>query len=167
MTKTRNQSGKGSGRTESGKIPDATTNTLARSIYKEALAYGFQQVDIIRLINELMDLCIGTEETFDELIDNRESELQVDVGKLTELPLVSNDVVIREFNGSDDRALLEQWLPDRYGRFFVLSCATAQEITVDTLVSSPGNRLGIVTLPDGKPIGASPRRTNGDSWPSR
>jgi RimJ/RimL family protein N-acetyltransferase len=101
-----------------------------------------------------MDLCIDTEETFDESLDDGESELRVDVGELTELPLISDDVVIREFSGPDDRSLLEQWLPDRYGRFFVLSCATAQEITIDTLVNSPHNRLGIVTLPDGKPIGA-------------
>lgn len=140
--------------TVAGKIPDATVNTLARNIYKEASAYGFQQLDIIRLINELMDLCTGTEEINVESINNCESEPRVNIEKLTALPLVSNDVVIREFNGPEDRLFLEQWLPDRYGRFFVLSCATAQEITIDTLVSSPRNHLGIVTLPDGKPIGA-------------
>jgi RimJ/RimL family protein N-acetyltransferase len=145
---------KGSQRTVTEKIPDATVDALARNIYKEASAYGFQQVDIIRLINGLMDLCMGTEETFLESLDDRESEPRVDVGTLTELPLVSSDIIIRAFNGPEDRELLEQWLPDRYGRFFVLSCATAQEITIDALVNSPRNHLGIVTLPDGKPIGA-------------
>ncbi len=36
-------------------IPLATIQTIARSIFKEASTYGFGQLDIIRLVNELMD----------------------------------------------------------------------------------------------------------------
>lgn len=135
-------------------IPDATVNTLARSIYKEASSYGFQQLDIVRLINQLMDLCT-TSDAEEPVIpqDRAHGQLTFDE-TMTELPVQGERITIREFRGSADRALLERWLPERYGRYFVLSCATAQTITIDALTSSPANHVGIITLHDGTPIGA-------------
>lgn len=135
-------------------IPSATIDTLARSIFKEASEYGFGQVDIIRLINGLMDLCTGAEAPSRRSLNDNRPESAVRSERLLEFPIVGERVIIREFDGPDDAALLEQWLPDKYGRYFVLSCATAQPITIDALTNGPGNHLGIVTLLDGKPIGA-------------
>jgi len=136
------------------KIPSETIDTLARSIFKEASGYGFGQVDIIRLINVLMDLCTDVESA----TGTAEEEARPDIGAFTgppvELPIVGERIRIRPFDSARDTRLLEQWLPDKYGRYFVLSCATAQLITIDALTSSENNHLGIVTLLDGKPIGA-------------
>ena len=135
-------------------IPKATIDALARSIYKEASGYGFQQVDIIRLINELMDLCTGQELTERDTAELARPDVVVDPQAAMTMPIKGERVLIREFAGAEDRRLLEQWLPDRYGRYFVLSCATAQSITIDALIGNPNNYLTMVTLHDGKPIGA-------------
>ena len=135
-------------------IPAQTIRTLARSIFKEASSYGFRPVDIVRLINELMDLCTGGTESIKNdpppQIENRPDQ----DGSPFQLPLIGKRVKIREFRADSDVQLLEKWLPDKYGRYFVLSCATAQAISVDTLTNSPGNHLGIITLLDDHPIGA-------------
>jgi len=135
-------------------IPAATIDTLARSIFKEASVYGFGQVDIIRLINELMDLCTGAEGSDENLPEETRPHLTDYSDQPVDLPVIGDRVIIRAFNGREDAKLLEQWLPDKYGRYFVLSCATAQSITIDALTNSPGNHLGIITLRDGSPIGA-------------
>ena len=135
-------------------IPAPTIHALARSIFKDASSYGFRQVDIIRLVNELMDLCTsGTESSKSDPAPPIEYHVDQDNSPL-QLPLIGEQVKIRAFRADNDEKLLEKWLPDKYGRYFVLSCATAQTISVDTLTKSPGNHLGIITLHDDFPIGA-------------
>ena len=136
------------------KIPSETIDTLARSIFKEASGYGFGQVDIIRLINVLMDLCTDVELSANSPDDEVTPDLGAFTGPAIELPVVGERIIIRSFDNARDKRLLEQWLPDKYGRYFVLSCATAQSITIDALTSSENNHLGIITLLDGTPIGA-------------
>jgi RimJ/RimL family protein N-acetyltransferase len=137
------------------KIPSETIDTLAPSVFKEASGYGFGQLDIVRLINVLMALCtdVGLSAKTPE-----EEEVRPDLGAFTgspiELPLVGERITIRSFDNVRDKRLLEQWLPDKYGRYFLLSCATAQSITIDALTGSDDNHLGIITLLDGTPIGA-------------
>ena len=136
------------------KVPQPTIQAFSRSIYKEATKYGFSQIDVIKLINELMGLCSETGDE-SELVDAELSaEIDHSMDQVTELPLKGSDIHIRAYAGESDRALFEKWLPDRYGRFFVLSCATAQEVTIDSLADSGRNQLGIITLPDGTPVGA-------------
>lgn len=135
-------------------VPATTIEAFSRSIYNEASKYGFSQIDVIRLINSLMGLCGGDDQ------ERLPSSITADMADrllpehCCELPLTGVRVGIRAFQKETDVEFLESWLPERYGRFFVLSCATAQQITVDSLVNSPSNRLGIVNLPDGRPIGA-------------
>lgn len=133
------------------KIPAATIDALARSVYKEATSYGFAQVDVIRLINTLMDHC-----TNDSIAIQSESRsVPVDIGlDGSSLPLIGERLSIREFDPTQDRALLDTWLHDKYGRFFVLSCDTAQSASIDSLCRSESNRLAIICLLDGTPIGA-------------
>lgn len=137
-----------------GNIPNATIETLARSIFKEASTYGFRQVDIIRLINELMDLCTGTESQAGSIPAERLSKSTLDSTGHSQLPLKGDRIVIRAFDKNTDVTYLDQWLPDKYGRYFVLSCATAQSVTIDALINSAENHIGMITLLDGTPIGA-------------
>ena len=141
-------------RMQSNSIPLATIQAFSRSIYKEASKYGFGKVDIIKLINELMDLCsAGIDDVSDASLPVGDFSSAPD-SEFLDLPLRGSKVGIREFRGNEDAAYLESWLPDKYGRFFVLSCATAQEVTVESLSNSPNNHLGKITMPDGRPIGA-------------
>ena len=43
---------------------------------------------------------------------------------------------------------------DQYGRYFLLSCATAQPIDLNALLENPRNEVGIVLAADGEPIGS-------------
>jgi len=134
-------------------VPSATIDAFSRSIYKEASNYGFSQIDVIKLINCLMDLCSGGGS--DDQSRPEPAATTVSVPQdYAELPIAGPNVHIRAFDEESDSELLASWLPDRYGRYFVLSCATAQQITVESLVNSPNNHLGIVTVPDGRAIGA-------------
>jgi RimJ/RimL family protein N-acetyltransferase len=134
-------------------IPQPTIQALSRSVFKEATQYGFGQIDIIRLINELMDLCREDPNSLREYEPNIGRSLQGVVAEFEDLPLQGPNVVVRAYE-EDDRPLLESWLPDKYGRYFVLSCSTAQEITIDSLTASENNHLGVVCDLAGRPIGA-------------
>jgi RimJ/RimL family protein N-acetyltransferase len=134
-------------------IPPETLKAFSRSVYKEARKYGFQQLDIVRLINKLMDLCSKGDA---DLSPGSESARDAQVSDIdcTRLPIVGPTVCVRAVSSAEDRAALESWLPDRHGRYFVLSCATAQSLSIDALMNTPENHLGIIAMPDGKRIGA-------------
>ena len=135
-------------------IPIQTVQTVARSIYKEATKYGFGPLDIIRLINELMDLAKSGDEGVSEENDPGVEAVDITTVDCRQLPVTGSHVKIREFSYEQDRKLFDHWLPDRYGKYFTLSCATAQEVTIESPANSPRNHLGIITLLDDTPIGA-------------
>lgn len=135
------------------KIPSATIEAFARSIYKEASNYGFGQVDVIRLVNELMDCCADTAPTQSPGAQSQ-STFELPDSDCSSLPLTGERVIIRDFDRASDMALFNEWLHDKYGRFFVLSCSTARSTAIDDLVDQPGTHIGIVCDVDRKPIGA-------------
>ena len=134
-------------------IPDATIAALSRSIHKEARRYGFGQLDVVRLINELMDLSSesGGGAATETLDDSDQGPLEP---IMEELPLHGDRVRIRPLDYAHDAALFDTWLDDRYGRFFLLSAAQARSAPVSELIEAADNHLAIITLADGKPIGA-------------
>jgi len=134
-------------------IPLATIQTLARSVFKEAAKYGFSQLDVIRLVNELMDNCTAQEREIAEPTGNHEEPTVMTSGTAG-LPLSSKRLMIRSFDAESDIALLNTWLSDKYGRHFVLSSTAAQSISIDELVFGERNHLGIITTLEQKPIGA-------------
>lgn len=134
------------------KIPVATIAAMARSIVKEAHKYGFDQVDIVRLVNEILDGGITIEPAVDSGFEDADS---ADTGSApASFPLTSSNVRIRAFDPAADLQLLKAWLPDKYGRYFVLSSASARSESIDALVRDDNNLFGIITLPDASPIGA-------------
>ncbi len=135
-------------------IPRETIEALSRSIFKQASNYGFGKVDIIKLINELLDLCSAGVRENDADDDVAGERIDLTAIDCHDLPLVGSRLSIRNFGEGQDRQCLESWLSDRYGRYFVLSCATATRTTLDSLCESETNHLGMITLPDGRPIGA-------------
>ena len=134
------------------RIPDDTIHALARSISREAANYGFGQLDMVKLVNELMDYCTSedavAEPSGDEKVDYSWSD------SMDGLPIESEDLRIRAFEPDTDVALLEKWLPDKYGRYFVLSSSRAQSMSIEELVRGERNHIAIITTPDGQPIGA-------------
>lgn len=134
-------------------IPLATIQALARSISKQASQYGFRQLDMIRLVNELMDAEItqGHEESEQASRPDRSTS---SANKATDLPITGERLKIRSIEAGSDVALLNTWLSDKYGRFFVLSSTAAHSISIEELISEERNFVGIITNLEGKPIGA-------------
>ncbi len=106
----------------------------------------------VRLVNELLDACAN--DAGPSVPDDNEFKPTSPQGVKTSLPLTGEHIHIREFNKDVDMELLNTWLPDKYGRFFVLSCATARSDSIDALVSDETNHFGIITLHDSTPVGA-------------
>ena len=137
----------------SNQIPLPTIQTFARSIYKEAAKYGFGQLDVIRLVNELMDCCttLEGEAAASGESGGRLADLE---GDFASLPVRGERLIIRSFEPGSDYELLRDWLSDKYGRHFVLSSTAAHSISMDALSSEDDIHLGMITTLEGKPIGA-------------
>jgi len=131
-------------------LPEATIEAIARSLFKEARQYGFQQVDYVRLVNHLLDLSRRDEQT------GRQPEQEADRPRLAippQMPLDGKDIRIREFDATQDRGFFVRWLEDEHGKFFLLSSVTAKTLDVDHVLQSGQNILGVITLADATPIG--------------
>ena len=133
-------------------IPDPTIHTFAKTICAEASKYGFGQVDILRLINEMMDLFSDDVRFQTDASDQDESGLLS--MEVSEFPLRSSRLMIRRADPVADRELLRGWMSDQYGRHFLLSSATAQPIDLDTFLTYERNDVGIVLDISGGPIGS-------------
>ncbi len=140
-----------------GKIPDLTIETVSRSFYREAMGYGFTQVDYVKFVNRLLDIAMQTNE------EPGESENQGTVAAIDRdvtsvdvraLPLQGRHLAVRAFEPEKDLLLLDRWLADPSGRYFLLSRITSEQHDVREVVLSERSTLGIVTLPDSTPIGS-------------
>jgi RimJ/RimL family protein N-acetyltransferase len=133
-------------------IPNETIRVFARTIFNESHRYGFGGIDFVRLINALMDMTTDQKmanghatltKTFDE------AHMQLDA-----FPLKSSRLQIRLADPDRDKHLIETWIGGRYGAYFLLSCATAQQHDVASLLANANNQIGIIAVGDGKPVGA-------------
>ena len=133
-------------------IPLATIQTFAKTICAEARKYGFRQIDIVRLINEMLDNSAS-----DDLPSPAPQGTAIWGGQefsVGSFPLESERLRIRKANLSSDLPLLNEWLDDEYGRHFLLSCATAQKTDPESLLAGANNLVGIVLENGGREIGA-------------
>jgi hypothetical protein len=133
-------------------IPDETIEAFARTIFHESQKYGFAGVDVIRLINALMDMATSRGAIATGNAERRKIDRMTLV--VDDFPLRSDRLQIRLANQAGDRGLIENWISVGDGEHFLLSCSTAQRHEVSSLLDNPLNQIGIISLPDGKSIGA-------------
>ncbi len=131
--------------------PVETVRAFARTIHAEAGKYGFDAIDIVRLINELMDL--STDDNISSGDEMRRRGASEEFVQISSFPLQSRRLEIHLAKPEKDIAKLEDWMDDDYGRHFLMSCATAQRTDLDALLRNPQNQVGIVWS-EGTPIGA-------------
>ncbi len=138
-------------------IPDITLETLGRTFYKEAARYGFQQLDYVRFVNLLLDLATNSD---DGLVPERPAGFPGDsVGSDaramngSRLPLHGARVDIRAFDAGVDLDVLESWVQDAHGRYFLLSRPIARHLDLHDVTDNPANLMGVITLKDEQPIG--------------
>ena len=133
-------------------IPDETIRAFARTIFHESQKYGFGGIDVVRLINALMDMTTNEGTTAAGHAEVRNIDRMTFA--VDDFPLRSDRLQIRLAELAGDQRLIERWIAGEDGEYFLLSCATAQRHEVATLLHNPINQIGIISLADGKPIGA-------------
>jgi RimJ/RimL family protein N-acetyltransferase len=72
---------------------------------------------------------------------------------LLRMPLDGDEIRIVEFEAAQHKDLLEKWIADKNGRYFLLSRITAKTLSTGDIINDEQNILGIITLADGTPIG--------------
>ena len=132
-------------------IPDKTLEAIARSFFKETVAYGFRQVDYLRFVNLILDISMKNGDT-----GARPATAEPMAGRTSaqpSSPLLGKGIEIRPFGSAGDRALFEKWMADSRGRHFLLSRTTAKPLAIDQLLQADTNILGVITLSGENPIG--------------
>jgi RimJ/RimL family protein N-acetyltransferase len=140
-----------------GAIPDLTLETLSRNFFREAVSYGFTQIDYVRFVNRLLDLSMqgGTDAagSVEPPAGAAATAATLPPGSAATLPLVGSRVTVRSFDPESDLSLLEAWIADPVGRYFLLSRSTSTELRLTDVVRSDDSALGIIALHDDRPIG--------------
>ena len=134
------------------KLPDRTIETLARGFFREASTYGFGQGDYLRFMNRLLELSMAADG------DPVPHALRLDAppdDEFHSLPLCGDQVRIRAFDRARDIDLLSRWMTDEFGRYFLMARTRSGMLTLERVADDPSSLVGIITLPDGLPIGAT------------
>lgn len=139
--------------TDRKKIPDTTIKTLARSFFKEASTYGFDQADYVRFVNTLLDQAMARGRMRGEDAKRHSAGQASSPAVVTDLPLRGEHVIIRAFDGKKDGEIVRSWLDDESGRHFLLSRTDAKHISLEDILSQESNLLCMITLHDGTPVG--------------
>lgn len=138
-------------------IPDLTIEALARGFCREAATYGFTQIDYVKFVNVVLDMSMRANADAEESGASPEAPAKAaeeSAFAAAAFPLRGPNLVIREFDATQDLALFDRWLADPGGRYFLLSRTTAQQEDIREVARSGTSILGVITLPDGRPIGS-------------
>ncbi len=129
-------------------LPEITLEATARSFYKQALGYGFALGDFVRFTNLLLGIAMTRRARPSILPESSTPARRV----YQALPITGEEVSIRRFGDPGDRPLLDRWVADVEGRFFLLSTSSGRAHDIDGLLASPSNVVGMV-LHEGRPVG--------------
>lgn len=130
-----------------GRVPDLAIESVARGFFREANLYGFAQADILRFVNSVLGLSMAT-------IGANGSGMTAKVRAARP----ANDepaIELIDFDPAEHRAIVAGWLEDGQGAHFLRPGTTLHPVPLDDVIGDDSSVLGIITLPDGKPIGAT------------
>ncbi len=138
-------------------LPEQTLECMARGFYKESIHYGFNQLDYVRFVNMLLDLSMHPDAeqalTSSDKIQSASMEDYVGDKPVVALPVDGEKTSIRAYDPEGDSEMLKNWINAKSGREFLLSRHTARTINLEQLLADKHNIFGIVTTPDGLPVG--------------
>ncbi len=134
-------------------IPDNTIEAFARNFHREARLYGFSDADCLRFVNAILDLIMKNDAANNHKFSTLHWSRQVEQ-RYARLPIAVKQLCIREYDHIIDPPFFERWLEDEYGRYFLLSRLSLHQTDFFDLVNDPTNIIGVITLPEGLPIGA-------------
>jgi RimJ/RimL family protein N-acetyltransferase len=130
-------------------LTDNNLTALAKSIYEEAKAMGFTSADYVKLVNLILNFTMLKKE--DNLTDNTQKEQELLF--VSDLPIISENLIIRKYSKQTDREVLKKWLTDEKSKLFLLSRTSADDLDIEELDNDKNNLFGLVTLRNGTPIG--------------
>ena len=130
-------------------LDDIKIETFMKSIVQETSKWDFKNADYIRLVNALLDLSLNKPLPDFSAAKNIERGERIKIN----LPLEGNQVKIRLFNKETDYDIVQSWLEDEIGRWFLLSKSYSKATSLNDLIEDERNILGLITLSDLTPIG--------------
>lgn len=129
-------------------ISDETIKTIAASFLKQARKYGFTLNDYLKFTNYLLDEAM---QSFSVSSKNEQNQVYFQKSS-NKLPLETERLIIRQ-TSRKDLPLINLWLEDKEGRFFLLSRLDNQNQTIEEIFEDDSNLLGTICLKDKTPIG--------------
>jgi RimJ/RimL family protein N-acetyltransferase len=128
--------------TDNKKISEATIEALSRNFFKEASLYGFKYEHYLKFVNVLLEQALSS----NGIIAQPNSELEfLHKNNFNELPIETEELTIRLYNSDKDFELVNEWLKDKYGKYFLHSLITSNKMSIAKLLSSEDNLLGIIS----------------------
>ncbi len=124
-----------------------TKSTLIQIIHNELTGLDLSTNDYIELANSILDSAL------DKKQHNGSAAAGYSGRIVNKLPAQQDDIIIRLFDSTKDFDLLRKWTEDRAGQEFLLSRIENTVPSIDELVASDSNILGMVCDTSGKPIG--------------
>jgi len=126
-----------------------TVETISKTILDETAKWGFKPSDYMLLVNGLLDLSL-TKPPQNQSKEKTEEKSKR--GKL-DFPLRGKQINVRIFDKNTDYQIVQDWLKDEAGRWFLLSRSSSSSKTLQELLEDKRNIFGIISLPDSTPIG--------------
>jgi RimJ/RimL family protein N-acetyltransferase len=128
---------------------DITVKTVSKAIVNETSKWDFKRADYISLVNDLLDLSLikSTKSASKDKSDEKSALVKLD------FPLRGKKIHIRLFDKSSDYKIVQDWLKDYSGRWFLLSRSSSSDKSLLQIFEDKRNIFGIISLPDVTPIG--------------
>lgn len=136
---------------EKKNITEETIDALSRNFFKEAEEYGFDYEHYIKFVNTLLEYAINGKINGKKRITESST---FNFNKITaSLPITSEHLSIRKFEGDTDLDIVHNWLQDDYGKYFMLSFSSHEHVDIDQLLNNKHNIFGLITVNDSQPVG--------------
>ena len=126
-----------------------TIETVTKGIIDETSKWKFKTGDYITLANALLDYSINKPNNS----TNNQSPKEIISSVKLSFPLIGEYIKIKQFDRNTDFDIVNKWLADEFGRWFLLSRSYSRDSTFIELIENERNILGLITLSDSTPIG--------------
>ena len=123
-----------------------TKESILKVINNELAGLNLSTGDYVQVANSILDYALETRNGQDDT-NNFSSQ------KITRLPIVTDELIIRACDPKTDFPIFEQWTRDERGREFLLSRLENNLETASGVLHNPNHRFGMVCDPDMTPIG--------------
>jgi len=132
------------------KIKDnITLHTVSKAIVNETSKFGFKRADYISLVNYLLDFSVISPAD----IESKAKSNPTSGNTKLKFPIRGEQIQLRLFNMKNDYDIIQNWLSDDTGQWFLLDRSSYRDRSLLQIIESRRNSFGIISLLDKTPIG--------------